>query len=104
MDSFLTEKLFNNQFVVIWFGALVGHIFSLNIKGFKGTIPFFSRLFRIKNKKIYYLIDFLIAPFLGAIIVFLSLSPDSTSVSLYTGITWSTTLLLIAEFRREEVK
>jgi len=104
MDSFLTEKLFNNQFVVVLFGALVGHIFSLNKKGFKGTIPFLTRIFPSKNERIYYLVDFLLSPLLGAIFVFLFLSPDNIKMSLYTGITWSTTLFLITEFKREDLK
>jgi hypothetical protein len=104
MDEFLLDKIFNNQFVVIYFGALVGHIFSLNKKGFKGTIPFLSKLFAIKNKKIYSIIDFLLAPLLGAIVIFLFLSPDNIKMSIYTGITWSTTLLFIAEFKGEDIK
>ena len=49
MDSFLKDYLFANQFWVIYFGALVGHFFSLNKIDFKGTLPFFKRL--IPDKK-----------------------------------------------------
>ena len=101
MDKFLTETLVNNQFFVVYFGALVGHIFSLNKKEFKGTLLFLSRLIPDKNDKFYHRMDFLLTPLLGAIVVFLFLSPDNIKMSLYTGITMSTTILFIAELKRE---
>lgn len=104
MDSFLKDYLFANQFWVIYFGALVGHFFSLNKIDFKGTLPFFKRLIPDKKEQFYHIVDFIISPLLGSIVVFLFLSPDNIKMSLYTGITWSTILMFISELKKEEIR
>lgn len=86
-------NIVGNIFFQTWLGALCAHLLSLYSEDFKGTIPFIKKLIPNKSDAIYFRIDFVILPLIGALLAYVLLDPTSLKSSIFAGLSWSGTLI-----------
>jgi len=88
-------SIISSTFFTTWLGAVCAHILSLYSSEFKGTIPFFKKIFPKKSSTFYFRLDFLFLPLIGALLAFVLLDPLSLKTSIFAGISWSGTLIAL---------
>lgn len=87
------NNIIGNIFFQTWLGAVCAHLLSLYSDDFKGTIPFVKKLLPDKFETIYFRIDFIILPVIGALLAYVLLDPTSLKASIFAGLSWSGTLI-----------
>lgn len=86
----------DNQFLLqTWIGCLCGHALSLYDSQFKGTIPFLKKIIPNKKDTLYFRIDFLFLPLIGAVLGFNLLDPTSLKAAIFSGLSWSAALTVL---------
>ncbi|MBK9109514.1 MAG: hypothetical protein IPM92_14355 [Saprospiraceae bacterium] len=88
-------KIVTDPLFITYIGALCGHILSLYSSEFKGAIPFLEKMFPNKTETFYFRANFLLIPVMGCILAFLLLDPDDIKESLFAGLSWSGTMMVI---------
>ena len=70
-------------------GSLCAHILSLYTKDFKGTTPFFKKIFPGKTSTFYFRLDFIVLPIIGTILAIALLEPSNIKTAIFSGLSWS---------------
>ncbi|SHF69544.1 hypothetical protein SAMN05444483_10280 [Salegentibacter echinorum] len=83
-----------------WIGSICGHILSLYSDDFKGTKPFLRKMFPDKKEAFYFRIDFILLPLIGSLLAFVLLEPMNLKTSLFSGLSWSGTLIAILKNKK----
>lgn len=83
----MVEFLENNIWLVIWFGALLTHWFSGG-KGSNRARSYLKKLLPDRKKNLYYILDLIISPVLGAFFAFLTIGPTELTAAIISGATW----------------
>ena len=96
------EKLFSDLFFITWIGAIIGHILSLYKAEFRRTLPFVKQLIPNKNETFYFRIDFILLPLIGAFLGKFLIDPAEVENAIFTGLTWSGTLIAILKSEAEK--
>jgi len=78
-----------------WLGAVCAHVLSLNSEEFKGSIPFFKKLFPNLSEPFYFRLDFFILPIIGCLLANVLLEPHSIKSAIFAGMSWSGTILAL---------
>ncbi|OFX84175.1 MAG: hypothetical protein A2W99_00155 [Bacteroidetes bacterium GWF2_33_16] len=95
----VVKDFFNNYFVLTWIGSIIGHILSLYKPEFRQSLPFLRQILPGKSDAFYFRVDFIILPLIGAFLGYYLISPGKVENAIFTGLTWSGTL--IAMFKTE---
>ena len=100
----LLIEIFGNIFIQTWLGALCGHLLSLYSDDFKGTVPFIKKLIPNKSDTLYFRIDFIILPLIGALMAFVLLDPATLKSSIFAGLSWSGTLMAMLKRNQKNIE
>lgn len=98
------SDIIGNIFFLTWVGALCGHILSLYANDFLGTKPFLERILPNKSDTFYYRMDFIILPLIGTILAYVLLDPDNVKSSIFSGLSWSGTLVALLQKKIDKIK
>ena len=87
--------------LLTWLGAVMGHILSLYDREFMGTTSFMKRVLPGKKDSFYERVDFIMLPFIGCLLAFFLLDPSNIKSAIFSGLTWSGTLLIVFKRRKK---
>lgn len=104
MNLELLSYIVGNIFFQTWLGALCAHLLSLYSDDFKGTIPFIKKMFPNKKDTFYFRLDFIILPFIGALLAYVLLDPSSLKSSIFAGLSWSGTLIAMLKKNNTKIE
>lgn len=95
--------IYSSIFFQTWIGAICGHILSLYSEDFKGTIPFFKKMFPDANETSYFRMDFFVLPLIGALLAFILLDPISLKSAFFAGLSWSGSLIALLKRNSNQI-
>jgi hypothetical protein len=98
------NDIIGNIFFQTWLGAVCAHLLSLYSDDFKGTIPLVKKLFPNKSDTLYFRIDFIILPLIGALLAYVLLDPTSLKASIFAGLSWSGTLIAMLKRNNNKIE
>lgn len=91
--EYAKEHIITEPNFTIYIGALVSHIIVGYKKSFKGTAPFLKTIFTKRTEKFFIIFDLIVLPLLAVYIGNIIVNPTTPIAELYTGLTWTTTLM-----------
>lgn len=98
------NHIIGNIFFQTWLGAVCAHLLSLYSDDFNGTIPFVKKLLPNKSETLYFRIDFIILPLIGALLAYVLLDPSSLKASIFAGLSWSGTLIAMLKSKNNNIE
>lgn len=78
-------------FLMALVGAAISQLLSF-YKNFEGCTPFLKKAFPKRKERWYYIWNAIILTFIGALLPFIVLEPETVKASLLAGLTWCGTL------------
>lgn len=97
MEEIKIVDILTHPFVITWVGAIFAQMLSICSPNFKGIIPFIKKLIPGKTNPFYFRLNFIFVPFIGAILAFILMEPDSTKDALLSGLSWTGTITAILQ-------
>lgn len=95
--------IIDSLFLQTWVGALCAQLLSLNSNEFNGTIPFVKKVVPNKSDTFYFRMDFLLLPLIGALLAYVLLDPTSFKTSVFSGLSWSGTLIAMLKGNKNKI-
>lgn len=86
-------------FLTTLLGAIITQILSFNLESVK-AIPFLRKWFEDKSENWYARCNCVALVFVGTILSFTILEPDSPKTSLFAGLAWCGTLLSLGQTKK----
>ena len=97
-------KLITSPFFLAYLGAICAHILSLYGDNFNGTVPFLKKIIPKKSDTFHNRIDFLVLPFIGALLAVFLIQPTGLQPSFFAGLGWSGSLMAMLRRNNDQIE